>query len=145
MKDQLIKSISSYKNLATRNKIIFHFDEINEINEINSVDLGRKMAEVIFLKGTDRISLWFSDELDKILQNSIFEHPYFGNYLSVKNIGLILEPEIKFNFKEFLNRYSQNNMLLVKWEGEIDDGKLYFLTKENGLQINIKDLSHIVL
>jgi hypothetical protein len=69
----------------------------------------------------------------------------FGRYLSIENIGVLFEPELKLDFASLLDSYSQNNVLFVKWEGEIDAENIYFLTKEKGIKKNIKNLSHIVI
>lgn len=79
-----------------------------------------------------------SSELDRILNTAISYHNLFGSYLWIENIGVLFEPELKLDFTRMLDSYSQNNLLLVKWEGEIVSDNTYFLTKENGIKTNIK-------
>jgi hypothetical protein len=86
-----------------------------------------------------------SSELDRILHAAISNHDLFGKYLSIENLGVLFEPELKIDFNRLLDSYSQNNALFVKWDGEIDAESIYFLTKENGIKINIKNVSHIAL
>jgi hypothetical protein len=86
-----------------------------------------------------------SSELDRILNSAISNHDLFGDYLSIDNLGILFEPELKIDFNRLLDRYSQNNVLFVKWDGDMDAESIYFLTKENGIKINIKNLSYIVL
>jgi hypothetical protein len=84
-------------------------------------------------------------ELDDILNAAISQHDVFGRYLSIENIGVLSEPELKLDFANLFDRYSQNNVLFVKWEDDIDTYNVYVLTKESGIKINIKNLSHIVI
>jgi len=86
-----------------------------------------------------------SSELDRILNAAISNHDLFGKYLSIENLGILFEPELKIDFNRLLDSYSQNNALFVKWDGEIDSENIYFLTKENGIKINIKNVSHIAI
>lgn len=86
-----------------------------------------------------------SAELDSLLNSNIHQHFLYGKYLSIDNIGILFEPELKIDFARLLENYSQNNILFLKWEGEIDNENIYFLTKQKGTKISIKNLSHIVL
>ena len=52
---------------------------------------------------------------------------------------------MKIDLVQILDKYSSLHTLFVKWEGEIEDGILYFLTKEKGQRIDIKNLSHVVI
>lgn len=138
-----MKEIASYVKSPSRNKIIFHRDEISGIVPLN---LGLQLSEAIYnFKETGKIPMQVALELDQILVSSISIHDQYGSYLSIENPGILFEPELKHNFLKLLESYSQNNLLFVKWDGEIDSGTLYFLSKENGIKINIKNLSHIVI
>jgi hypothetical protein len=57
----------------------------------------------------------------------------------------LFEPELKVDFNNLLEKYSNTNALFVKWEGVIDNENLYFLSKEKGIKININKLSHIAI
>lgn len=139
----IIDTIRSYANSQSRNKIVFHR---NEIQDITTIDLGLSLANSIYnFQETSNVSMMVIAELSKILGSAVSQHQEFGKYLSVENTGILLEPALKIDFWRFLDSYSQNNLLFVKWEGEIDADNIYFLTKENGININIQNLSHIVL
>ena len=139
----IIDTIRSYANSQSRNKIVFHR---NEIQDITTIDLGLSLANSIYnFQETSNVSMMVIAELSKILGSAVSQHQEFGKYVSVENTGILLEPALKIDFWRFLDSYSQNNLLFVKWEGEIDADNIYFLTKENGININIQNLSHIVL
>ncbi len=143
MANQTIDIITDYIKSQSRNKIIFHS---KDIAGLFPVDIGLRISEAIYnFKEPGKIPMRVSTELDTILNTSIMQHDLFGGYLSVENLGILFELELKLDFARLLENYSQNNLLFVKWEGEIDGNNLYFLTKENGIRINIKNLSHIII
>ncbi len=143
MNQPIINTIADYIQSQSRNKIIFHS---RNLSELESVNIGLRISESIYnLKESGRIAMKVSSELDRILNSAISNHDLFGDYLSIDNLGILFEPELKIDFNRLLDRYSQNNVLFVKWDGDMDAESIYFLTKENGIKINIKNLSYIVL
>jgi|TARA_R110002050_G_scaffold167468_1_gene298246 hypothetical protein len=143
MNRPIINTIVDYIKSQARNKIIFHSQCISDFESVN---IGLRISESIYnFKEPGRIAMRVSAELDKILSTAISHHDKFGRYLSIENIGILFEPELKHDFTRMLDSYSQNNVLFVKWDGEIDTDNIYFLTKENGNKINIKNLSHIAI
>jgi hypothetical protein len=132
--------ILDYISSSSKNKIIFHEDIQNDF----TVDIGIALSNKIYGQNIDtRFSHTAISILEELLTESIINDENYGKCLFIKNIGILLEPELKLNFVKTLDKYSNNNTLFVKWDGEIDNGKLYFLTKQNGIEININELSHI--
>ena len=143
MNTPIVNNITEYIKSQSRNKIIFHSQDISDLESVN---IGLQISESIYnFKEPGRISMKVSSDLSEILNASISHHEVFGRYLSIENLGILFEPEMKLDFTRLLDSYSQNNVLFVKWDGEIDADNIYFLTKENGIKINIKNLSHIVI
>jgi hypothetical protein len=143
MNKAIIDTIRSYANSQSRNKIVFHR---NEMPDLTTIDLGLSLATSIYnLQETSNVSMMVTAGLSKILGTAVTQHQEFGKYLSVENPGILFEPALKIDFRRFLDSYSQNNLLFVKWDGEIDAENIYFLTKERGIIIKIQNLSHIVI
>lgn len=143
MNNPIANQISVYINSQSRNKIVFYKEDISEITPI---DLGRLLAQSIYnMKDESKLPMRVSFELDEILNAANTEHLNYGRILAISNIGIILEPELKQDFNSLLEKYSKNNVLFVQWDGELDQEYLYFLSKENGIKINIKNLSHIAI
>ena len=135
--------IIDYIKSNARNKIIFHREEIPGIVPVN---IGQLLSESIFnFKETSKISMKVLIELDNIFHTCLIEHDLYGKFLSIANLGILFEPGLKLDFFRLLDSYSQNNVLFVQWDGEMDSENLYFLTKENGVKIHIKNISHIIL
>ena len=92
-----------------------------------------------------QISMVASDKLESIMQNSESTHPEIGKYTAISNLGILFEKSLKFDFIHFLDAHSKNQTLLIYWEGEVDKNKLYFLSKNKGIQFDITNISHITL
>jgi len=83
-------------------------------------------------------------ELEKIMNDSLKEHSDIGAYIAIKNLGILLEPNLKLDITAFFSRYSATNPLFIHWRGAIKQNKLHFLTEENGVTINLDNISHII-
>ena len=143
MSKPIFDKISDYTSSQSRNKIVIHRDRIADIEPVN---IGQTLSEAIFnFKETGKLPMRVSIELDHVLHDSITLHDVFGKYLSIANLGILFEPGLKIDFSRLLDKYSQNNVLFVQWDGEIDSGILYFLLREHGIKIDIRNLSHIVI
>jgi len=139
----IINTITAYIKSQSRNKVIFHSQAISVLESVN---IGLRISESIYnFREPGRIAMRFSSELNDMLNASTFYHDVFGRYLSIENVGILFEPDLKLDFTRLLDNYSQNNVLFVKWEGEVDVDNIYFLTKERGIKLNIKNLSHIAI
>jgi len=135
--------ILSFLKTQSRNKVVFYKEGIKDITEI---DLGTELSQVLYnLYDLTKLPMKVLHELEIIMNNATIEHELFGRTLAISNLGILFEPELKVDFSILLEKYSNTNVLFVKWEGEIDDENLYFLSKEKGLKTNIKNLSHIII
>ena len=127
----------------SKNKIVI---SKNEIPNIQFLDVGKELSlRINSILSESKVGIKSFLILDELLSSSIVHEDSIGGYLSIKNLGILLEPDIKIDLVQILDKYSSLHTLFVKWEGEIEDGILYFLTKEKGQKIDIKNLSHIVI
>lgn len=137
------ENILSYIEFYSRNKIVFYK---NEIPGIKFLDVGKILSkeidEILF---DNQISLKTHFIIEELFSSSITNDSGYGKYLAIQNVGILFETELKTDFLQILDKYSSSNTLFVKWDGEIENGILYFLTKEKGQKIDIKNLSHIVI
>lgn len=136
-------SLFNYINSQSRNKIVFYKQDVSGIE---SIDVGKELSHGIKSISSDaKIGMKSLIILDELFTSSISNNSEYGKYLAIHNPGILFEPELKTDFAQILDKYSSLNTLFVKWDGEIEDGILYFLTKEKGQKIDIKNLSHIVI
>ena len=118
-----IKDIEDYLRQNTRNKIVFC---LTEIDGIAFVDAGRSLSLAI-LDGEDAANAVSH------LFGSSHNHPSIGNYLALKNIGILFEPELKLNLRDILLSYSKNLCLVI-----LEDPDLMPL-------LNLQALPYVVL
>lgn len=135
--------VDNYIKSQSRNKIVFYKQEFLAID---SIDVGKKLSHKIMSIASDtKIGMKSLIIMDELFTSSFSNNSEYGKYLAIHNLGILFEPELKTDFVQLLDKYSSSNTLFVKWEGEIEDGILYYLTKERGQKIDIKNLSHIII
>tara|TARA_B100000242_G_C42995070_1_gene462063 strand:- start:478 stop:894 length:417 start_codon:yes stop_codon:yes gene_type:complete len=135
--------VDNYIKSQSRNKIVFYKQDFLAIE---SIDVGKKLSHKIMSIASDtKIGMKSLIIMDELFTSSFSNNSEYGKYLAIHNLGILFEPELKTDFVQLLDKYSSSNTLFVKWEGEIEDGTLYYLTKERGQKINIKNLSHIII
>lgn len=103
------KEIDIYVQQNTRNKIVFC---TNSIDDIDFVDAGYRLAMAI-QSGEDATSAV------SMLFGSSVQHPTIGNYLALKNIGILFEPELKLNLRDILLSYSKNQCLIIQADSDL--------------------------
>ena len=111
------------------------------------LEVSLKSAQVVInnISKNERFTLKAKSKLEEFLINSTTDYVKFGKVLSIYNLGILFEPELKIDFLSLIDKYSKNNTLFIQWEGETENNKLYFLSKFEGIEINIKNLSHIMI
>lgn len=139
-----INEIKKYFSSShSRNKIVILK---NEVPDIEFIDIGKELSgRINSILSTSKVGIKSFLILDEFLSSSFQENLSQGRFLALKNLGILFENELNIDFVQILAKYSSSIPLYVKWEGEIEDGILYFLTKEKGQKIDIKNLSHIVI
>ena len=94
------------------------------------IDVGLEVSAFIEDKISDRrLSMRVQDHLNALLRSLICKSEEFGEYLALSNIGILFEPLLKINLEGFLDRWSQNMILLLDLgKGHVQDNHL-FLTQ----------------
>jgi hypothetical protein len=143
MDEPQIAKLLQYIESQSRNKVVFHTDTIPGLG---TTDLWVKLGEALYnFEGGKNFSMVASTKLSGLLNDAIASHSVFGRYLAICNLGILFEPELKLSFAQLLAAHSQNNVLFVEWQGEIDADHLYFLSKTKGVRTSIKNLSYITV
>lgn len=136
-------TVRNYLNANPRNKLIIGRNYYSDLSYLN---LGLEFAQVLSSASTNRhFPLKAKTLLDELLDSSVRTTSEAENTLAIENIGILFEPDLKVDFHALIDQHSKHNAIFLKWDGEIENDNLYFLTIENGLKINIKDISHIII
>ena len=138
-----MEKISLYLKSQSRNKIVIHK---NQLEDITSIDIGKTLAKSIpTIIDDKRLSMKAAMIIDELFNSLIVNHEVYGKVLGISNLGILFEPQLKIDFTNLIERFSNENSLFIHWEGDIEKDYLYFLTKEKGKKIILKNLSHIII
>jgi hypothetical protein len=138
-----MRNVIDYIHRNPRNKLIFSKEVHSELNTIN---IGQLIAiEIETFINNKFISIKTKEAIKEILLSNIKNDNNIGKYISIKNIGILFEPELKVDVLQLFDTYSKTNALFVQWDGVIENNNLYFLTKDKGIKVNIKNINHITV
>ena len=139
MKDKLL----TYLQSSSRNKLVITSEKIPGVHYL---DVGETLSLYLAKsEPTSWNSMKIKSEISKLFAESIEDHSVYGSILSIENIGILLEREVQFDFKHFLEQYSRDMAIFLKWDGDHDESTLFFLSKDKGIKIPLINLSYIKL
>lgn len=134
--DRLLQNVQSNLVFLTSEKI--------EGSHI--LDVGYALSKAISDKlSSNTLALIANDKLHSLIEENAIHHDILGTIYAIKNIGILFEPELKIDFKSLCNRYSRDSTLLIEHYGDINNKYLYFLTRDKGKKIELKDLNYTIL
>jgi hypothetical protein len=135
--NSLSQHISEFLNSEPHNRIVF----CNHAKD--AIDLGEELSMRIkpYLEHK-RLSMKTKDLIDELMHASIQHNDKIGKHITIKNLGILFEPELKINFEHFLKTYSTDFTLIIEWSGEISNKHLFFLSKMKGSRIDLKNLTY---
>ncbi len=138
-----MEKLKDYIESHNRNRIVFHQ---NEISDIKPIDIGNLISsEIQSLLGDRRFSMKAKLKIENVLSTNINKHSNYGDILAISNLGILFEPDLKIDIVNILDKFSIGNTLFVKWDGEINSNELFFLSKQNGIKLELKNISYIVI
>lgn len=89
--------LASYINRQAKHNLLF---TSHEAEGISYVDVGRLLASEIESHLQDkRLCMKAEDALRKILGSSFGNNDEIGEYLAIKNIGILFEPALKLDVR----------------------------------------------
>ena len=115
------------------------FTKSNDWSIDIGMELSKKMKEFTRHK---RLSMKAKDVLDELMNGSVKKDERLGRYIAIKNLGILFEPELKINFEYFLKTYSSEITLIIVWPGVIKSNNIFFLTEEEGIKIDLTNLTY---
>ena len=135
------QSIVDYLHQATRNRLVFCHEPIEGLA---FVDLGKVIATALASENihSPTISYTAEDVLADVL-SSPQSDSQIGNYVAIKNIGILFEPALEFNLKSTLDSASTNKTIIICSDGTIQTDKFYFFQSGDNISIDLKGLSYI--
>ena len=134
--------IIAFLNSSTRTRLMV---SLNKIDTLDYVDVGKELS--FRLNSTSfedrRFPIKAKETLNEMLTKHYSNNETIGDYLAITNLGILLEPELKLNFLEFIQSTSQNYPLILHWEGDFDNDSLIFKSKPNGLAFSLTGINYL--
>lgn len=136
--------ITSFLQEGRRHKLVIT-GSLEELG-VKAVDVGLELAQALKGKENARHLPSMAEEaLKSILDKHTQASGSFGKSIALANLGILFEPALHLDVPGLLRRYSQNNALFVEWEGDREEGRLYFLSREKGKAVSLEGVSHLNL
>ena len=141
----MLSKLCQFSRSASRNHIAF---VKGNVENLDYVDLGYELSLKIEDILTDRrLSMKAQDYLKSIIMSNIHEDNDLGEYIAIKNIGILFEPELNFSLEALFNSWSQNTLLIVDIANGKVDNKRFFLEDGCPIQysVDLKDFNYIMI
>ena len=86
------------------------------------------------------------ETLDKIIDQYTIQDPDVGDYVAIRNIGILFEPALHINLHAKVDSWSRTRVLIIYHEGTIHN-HVFFLTtnSETKYSFNLKDITYKTL
>jgi hypothetical protein len=137
----MLEEIITYLQLQPRNKLIVSSEKLKDLIYC---DIGLEVANsFVDVPISKHFSLRAKTVISQIIASAEIDHPLLGRILALENLGILLEPELKFNFVDFLENTSKDIAVILNWDGEINNKKIYFLNQQDGKEIDLQHLSFL--
>ena len=112
------------------------------------MDVGLEISIFVEDKlGDRRLSMRTQDYLNTKLRSHISHSEDFGEYIALKNLGILFEPLLKINIEGFLDRWSQNMILFLDIGKSVISDNFFFLSKgcSSKYTVSLEGLNYIVI
>ena len=128
----------------SRHKLLF---VTHEIEGVSFVDVGTELSAAIeHILHEKRLSMVAEEALDKIIDQDTIQDHDVGNYVAIRNIGILFEPALHINLHAKVDSWSRTRVLIIHHEGTIHN-HVFFLTTNNETKysLNLKDITYKTL
>lgn len=133
-------SIDDYLKQNSKHKLVF---TKSEPAGFVFTDLGYEMASR--LDGQVSPSVVATAAFESVASRRTQDHPIYGKYLAITNIGILFEPELKLNVRLLLESLSHDTLLVVCSDGVIQNDTFHFDDSTEDYDIALSGLSYFVI
>lgn len=132
--------LNTYLTADSRHKLLF---VKSEIEDIEFIDIGKDLSAAIESSlQKKRIALIADDRLERIIRENTTHDSVIGDYIALKNIGILFEPQLQFNLPIKFDIWAKTKVLIVNMEGTIVNNRFFLSgTSDINYSINLKDIT----
>lgn len=133
-------NLKPYITAGSRHRLLFIK---SEVKGVEFVDIGKKLSAVIESSlHKKKLPLLADDGLERIISENTIHDSDIGDFVAIKNIGILFEPQLQFNLHIKFDSWAKTKVLIVRMEGKIQDCRFYLAGKtDNKYSINLKDIT----
>ena len=112
------------------------------------VDLGKELSKllqpVVHHKLLQALAL---DNLNTFIANNTEELPVIGEYIALKNTGILFEPELKFDIRSILEQWGKSQIVLFQLSpnAQVTDNKVYLSKYDQSCFFDLTGLNYIAI
>lgn len=137
-----MKILKQYIPDGTRHKLLF---TSHHAEGMNFVDVGTLLARVIESSLSNRhLPFIAEEELEKIIKENVCHSSEIGDYIAIRNIGILFEPALRFDLHAKFSTWSKAYVLIVDSAGGTVQKDIFHLAGDtnSSYRINLSDISY---
>ena len=137
-----MKILKQYIPTGTRHKLLF---TSHHAEGMNFVDVGALLARTIESSLSNRhLPFIAEEELEKIINKNVCHSAESGNYIAIRNIGILFEPALRLDLHAKFSTWSKTYILIVdSAEGTIQKDIFYLAgDTDSSCTIKLSDISY---
>lgn len=134
--------LKQYISTGTRNKLLF---TSHHAVGMSFMDVGALLACAIESSLSNRhLSFLAEEELEKIIKANVCHSSEIGDYIAIRNIGILFEPALRLDLHAKLSTWSRAYVLIVdSAEGTIQKDIFYLAgDTDSSYKISLSDISY---
>ena len=132
----MLSELCQFSKSPSRNHIAF---VTGDAEGVCFVDLGYELSTKIEdILNDRRLPMKAQDCLKDIILSNIHQDSEIGEYIAIKNIGILFEPELNLSVEALFNFWSQNTQLIIKMENAEVKNNRYYLAKGCSIQYSVE-------
>ena len=112
------------------------------------VDLGREFSKLLQpILRHKLMQALAMENLESFIVDNTEELPIVGEYIALKNTGILFEPELQIDIRNFLEQWGKNQMVLFQLSpnAQIEDDKVYLSKYNRSFFFDLKGLNYITI
>lgn len=137
-----MKILKQYIPTGARHKLLF---TSHHAEGMNFVDIGALLARAIESSLSNRhLSFVAEEELEKIIKANVCHSSEIGDYIAIRNIGILFESALRLDLHAKFSTWSKAYVLIVdSAEGTIQKDIFYLAgDTDSSYRINLSDISY---
>jgi hypothetical protein len=136
-------NLASYLSKNPKYRLVF---DLSSSLDVESVDTGAYLADALHAKvQKSNLNMYASDAIRKMIRQHTHEHPEYGRYVALSNIGILFEPALAFNLETIIEQTSKDELLIIQAKGCVANECFFFLSQQDNFSFSLKNLTYTIV